>query len=189
MIRVLIVDDHPAVRAGLHGLLKGEPGIVPVGACATAADALAQVGSHAADVVLADYDLPDRNGLQLGWELKQLRVRPRVVIYSAFAEPELRLAASLTGLDAVLDKGSHVDAIFETLRAVAGGRTLVGPIPPHVVRAGASLIEPQDQSIFGLAVAGEPPDEIAGVLGMDPQVVRGRIRSMIEWVRPKPSRS
>jgi DNA-binding NarL/FixJ family response regulator len=130
--------------------------------------------------VLADYHLPGRNGLLLGWELKQLQAPPRVVIYSAFAEPQLNLAAALGGIDAVLDKSSPVEAIFETVRAVAAGRTLIGAIPPHVMRAGASLIDPQDQSIFGLAVAGEPPNEIAAVLGMDTHIVKRRIRSMIE---------
>ena len=186
MIRVLIVDDHPTVRAGLHGLLGAEPGIVPVGTSESAADALAQVGGRAPDIVLADYHLPDRNGLLLGWELKQLQTPPRVVIYSAFAEPQLSLAAAVSGLDAVLDKNSPVEAIFETLRAVAAGRTLIGPIPPHVMRAGASLIDPQDQAIFGLAVSGEPAEEIAAVLGMDDRIVKRRMKSMVEWLRPRP---
>jgi hypothetical protein len=64
----------------------------------------------------------------------------------------------------VLDKSSPIEAIFDTVRAAAAGKTLIGPIPPDVMRAGASLIDPQDQSIFGLAVAGEPPNEIAAVL-------------------------
>jgi DNA-binding NarL/FixJ family response regulator len=186
MIRVLIVDNHPAVRAGLHVLLRGEPGVVPVGTAGTAEDALTQVSARAADVVLADYNLPDRNGLLLGWELKQLEAPPRVVIYSAFAEPELNLAATLSGADAVLDKSHPVEAIFDTLRAVAAGRTLIGPIPPQIMRAGASLIDPQDQSIFGLAVAGERPHEIAAVLSMDTQTVERRIKSMVEWLRPRP---
>ena len=186
MIRVLIVDDHPAVRAGLHGVLRAEPGIVPVGACETAEEALAQVGGRAADVVLAHYQLPGRNGLLLAWELKQLRPGPRVVIYSAFAEPQLHLAAAVTGADAVLDKTSPVEAIFATIRAVAAGRTLIGPIHPHLMRAGASLIDPQDQSIFGLAVSGEPPAEIAAVLAMDEHVVQRRLKSMVEWLRPRP---
>lgn len=186
MIRVLIVDDHPAVRAGLHGLLRGEPGIVPVGMSATAEDALAQVGAQRADVVLTDYQLPDRNGVLLGWELKQQQASPRVVIYSAFADAHLTLAAALAGLDAVLDKTSPVEAIFDTLRAVAAGRAVTGPIPPDVMRGGASLIDPQDQSIFGLAVAGEPPDEIAAVLGMDTEIVKRRIKAMVEWLRPQP---
>jgi DNA-binding NarL/FixJ family response regulator len=186
MIRVLIVDDHPSVRTGLYGLLRSEPGIVPVGTSATAKDALAQARNRDPDVVLADYHLPDSNGLILGWELKQLARAPRVMIYSAFAEPQLSLAAALSGVDAVLDKGSPVESIFETLRAVAAGRTRIGPLPPHVMRAGASLIDPQDQSILGLAISGEPASEIAAVLGMEEEVVRRRMKSMVEWLRPRP---
>jgi DNA-binding NarL/FixJ family response regulator len=186
MIRVLIVDDHPSVRAGLHGLLRSEPGIVPVGTSATAEDALARARRSKPNVVLADYHLPDSNGLVLGWELKQLPPAPRVVIYSAFAEPQLSLAAALSGVDAVLDKSGPVELIFETLRAVVAGKTRIGPIPPHVMRAGASLIDPQDQSILGLAVAGEPAAEIATVLGMEEAAVIRRMRSMVEWLRPRP---
>jgi DNA-binding NarL/FixJ family response regulator len=186
VIRVLVVDDHASVRAGLHGLLRSEPGIVPVGASATAEDALAQAAHHEPDVVLADYHLPDSNGLALGWELKQLAPPPGVLIYTAFAEPQLRLAAALSGLDAVLDKSGPVDLIFETLRAVAAGKTRIGPIPPHVMRAGASLIESEDHAIFGLAVAGEPTAEIAAVLGLETETVARRLRSMVEWLRPRP---
>jgi DNA-binding NarL/FixJ family response regulator len=186
MIRVLIVDDHPSVRAGLQGLLRCEPGIVPVGVSETADAALAEAGARALDIVLADYHLPTSNGLMLAWQLKQLEQPPRVVIYSAFAEPELELAAALSGADAVLDKASPVEVIFSTIRAVAAGRRVIGPIPPRVMRAGASLIDAQDQSIFGLAVAGESPDEIAAVLGMDAETVGRRLRSMIEWLRPRP---
>jgi DNA-binding NarL/FixJ family response regulator len=109
-----------------------------------------------------------------------------VVIYSAFAEPQLSLAAALSGVDAVLDKSGTVELIFETLRAVVAGKTRIGPIPPHVMRAGASLIDPQDQSILGLAVAGEPAAEIATVLGMEEAAVIRRMQSMVEWLRPRP---
>jgi DNA-binding NarL/FixJ family response regulator len=180
VIRVLIVDDHPTVPVGLHGLLRAEPGIVPVGTSASADDALAQVDARTPDVVLADYHLPDRNGLLLAWELKQLQAGPRVVIYSAYAQPELSLAAALTAVDAVLDKARPVEAIFDAVRAVAAGKTVIGPISPSVMRAGASLIDPQDQSIFGLAVAGEPPDDIAAVLSMDLDTVKRRIKFVVE---------
>jgi DNA-binding NarL/FixJ family response regulator len=186
MIRVLIVDDHPSVRAGLHGLLRSEPGIVPVGTAATAAAALSEARASGPDVALVDYHLPDSNGLVLSWELKQLPSSPRILIYSAFAESQLILAAAVAGVDGVLDKASPAEAIFETLRAVAAGKTRFGPIPPDVMRAGASLIDPQDQSIFGLALSGEPASEIATVLGMDEKVVTRRIRAMVDWLRPRP---
>ena len=59
MIEVLLVDDHPAVRAGLVVLLRGEPGIVPVFAASGMRDALARAERSQPAVALVDYDLGD----------------------------------------------------------------------------------------------------------------------------------
>lgn len=184
MIRILVVDDHPAVRAGLLAVLRGEPGLVPVGTADSAEQALEAACRWAPDVVLVDYQLPDLNGAMLTWELKQLPDAPRVVIYSAFAEPRLSLAAALSGAEAVLDKNRSVDAIFETIRGVAAGKSYVEPLPREAVRDGGRFIDPQDQSILGLALAGEQAEEIAAVLRIDERAVRRRLRLMIQWLGP-----
>lgn len=184
MIRVLVVDDHPAVRAGLLAVLRGEPGLIPVATADSAEEALEAACRWAPDVVLADYQLPDLDGAMLTWELKQLPEAPRVVIYSAFAEPRLSLAAALAGAEAVLDKNLPVDAIFETIRGVAAGTSYVEPLPLDAVRDGGRFIDPQDQSIFGLALAGEQAKEIAAVLRIDERAVRRRLRLMIQWLGP-----
>jgi DNA-binding NarL/FixJ family response regulator len=182
--RILIVDDHPAVRAGLLAVLRGEPGLVPVGTADSAEEALEAACHWAPDVVMADYQLPDVNGAMLTWELKQLPEAPRVVIYSAFAEPRLFLAAALSGAEAVLDKNRSVDAIFETIRGVAAGKSYLEPLPLDAVRNGARLMDPQDQSIFGLAIAGEQAEEIAAVLRLDEHTVRRRLSLMIQGLGP-----
>lgn len=184
MIRILVVDDHPAVRAGLLAVLRAEPGLVPVGAAGSAEHALREARRWTPDVVLADYQLPDRNGAMLTWELKQLPQPPSVVIYSAFAEPRLSLVAAISGAEAVLDKNRPVEAIFETVRAVATGNSRVAPLPLDAVRDGARFVDPQDQSIFGLALAGEGAEQIAAVLRIDEPTVRRRLRWMIEWLGP-----
>jgi DNA-binding NarL/FixJ family response regulator len=185
VIRILIVDDHPAVRAGLLAVLRGEPGLIPVGNAGTAKEALELAARWAPDVVLVDYQLPDANGAVLALELKQLDAPPRVVIYSAFAEPRLSLAAALSGAEAVLDKNCSIEAIFETVRAVAGGKCLIQPSALRAVRDAAWFVDPQEQAIFGLAVAGEPATDIARVLRMDEQVVSRRIRTMVEKLGPR----
>jgi DNA-binding NarL/FixJ family response regulator len=187
VIRVLVVDDHPAVRAGLVAVLRGEPGLVPVGTAGTAEDALEAAARWTPDVVLADYQLPDASGAMLALELKQLAEAPRVVIYSAFAGPRLTLAAVLSGAEAVLDKNCSIEAIFETVRAVVRGEALIQPLALHAVRDGGHLVDPQDQAIFGLAVAGEPATGIAAVLRMDEQAVGRRIRAMVERLGPRPA--
>jgi DNA-binding NarL/FixJ family response regulator len=185
VIRILVVDDHPAVRAGLVAVLRGEPGLVPVGTAGTAEEGLEAAARWTPDVVLADYQLPDASGAILALELKQLTEVPRVVIYSAFAEPRLTLAAVLSGAEAVLDKNCPIDAIFETVRAVVRGEALIQPLPLDAVRDGGHLVDPQDQAIFGLVVAGEPAADIAAVLRMDEQAVSRRIRAMVERLGPR----
>ncbi len=184
MIRILIVDDHPAVRAGLLAVLRGEPGLVPVGHAGTTKEALELAARWTPDVVLVDYQLPDGNGAVLALELKQLDEAPRVVIYSAFAEPRLGLAAALSGAEAVLDKNRSIEAIFETVRAVAGGKDLIQPLALPALRDAGWLVDPQEQAIFGLAVAGETAADIARVLRMDEQAVSRTIRTMVEKLGP-----
>ena len=79
-IRLLVVDDHPAVRLGLRQLLEDQPDFKIVGVAETAEDALAQAETHPIDVAIVDYQLGGRNGLWVSRKLKRLRDPPRVVI-------------------------------------------------------------------------------------------------------------
>src|SRR5918999_6352046 len=94
MIRVLVVDDHPAVRAGLVAMLRSEPGLVPVGAVGSAEEALRELARDGTDVLLVDYDLPDSDGLTLCWDAKCREDPPAVLVYSSFSRPRLTIAAA-----------------------------------------------------------------------------------------------
>ena len=65
MIRVALIDDHPALVAGLTAVLRAEPGIVPVGTAADGAEAEHLLYQTQPDLVLLDYHLPSGDGLQL----------------------------------------------------------------------------------------------------------------------------
>jgi DNA-binding NarL/FixJ family response regulator len=73
MIRVLVVDDHPVLRAGLEAVLRAEPGFVPVGAAADGHEALRLVRRTRPDVVVVDRRLGDEDGLAL---CRALRAEP-----------------------------------------------------------------------------------------------------------------
>lgn len=80
MIRVLIIDDHSAIRTGLEAALKHSPDVVPVGA---GSDELWPLFKRTApDLVLLDYHLPGQDGLILCHRLKNTTLPPRVIIYS-----------------------------------------------------------------------------------------------------------
>lgn len=184
MIRVLVVDDHPAVRVGLASLLRSEPGIGPVAAVASADAALAEAARSAPDVALLDYDLPDRDGLLLCCDLKALEHPPRVVLYSAFARPRLAPAALVAGVDAMLDKGAPPEQLFETLRRVARGTGERLTAPPELLGRCIEELSPDDISLFGMAVNGTPAAEIAALAGTDVPSTHSRLRALVKRLQP-----
>ena len=84
MIRVIIVDDHPVVRAGLSSMLGKQPGLTLVGAAASAEEALALLESSPADVVLLDLRMPKMSGIEALHAIARLASPPRVIILSSF---------------------------------------------------------------------------------------------------------
>src|ERR671930_2619838 len=83
-VRVLVVDDHEAVRTGVRAALAEEPDLVPVGGVPNAEQALDATRLFEPDVVVVDYQLPDEDGLTLARRLKGLASEPRVLIFSAY---------------------------------------------------------------------------------------------------------
>ena len=187
MIRVLVVDDHPAIRSGLRGLLRAEPGFDAVAAVSTADEALAEARRWRPDVALTDYELPDKDGLMLARELSELSTPPRVVIYTAFASPRLSLAAALAGAHAVVDKAASVDETLDALREVARGATRFEELTPELLHASAAALDPDDHAIVGLALAGHPPPEIARVLGRRESEVDWRLGLIVDRIRRRGS--
>jgi DNA-binding NarL/FixJ family response regulator len=118
MIRTLIVDDHPAIRRGLTDVLRGEPGIVPVGAAADSASALEMAGREHPRCVVVDHNLGAENGLELISRLRALPDAPGVVLYSAFLDAALGEAAAAAGAGAAVGKTAPVEEVIDAIRRV-----------------------------------------------------------------------
>jgi len=86
VIRVLIIDDHSAIRTGLEAALKHSPDVVPVGAGSDELELWPLFKRTAPDLVLLDYHLPGQDGLILCHRLKNTTLPPRVIIYSGYAD-------------------------------------------------------------------------------------------------------
>jgi len=125
MIRVAVVDDHPAVRLGLQTALRNEPGLVPVGEAETPEELAPLLYRTRPDVVLLDYHLPRRDGLTLCREIKSRVPAPKVLLYTAFADASLIVPAIVAGADGVLDKSLPSLELFEAIRRAARGEELI----------------------------------------------------------------
>ena len=113
MIRVLLVDDHPAMRTGLAAVLAAEPGMVVLGAAASAEELSPALNRTKPDVVLLDYHLPSSDGLVLCRMLKRAVPAPGVLLYSAYADASLAIPAILAGADGLLNKAAPAKELYD----------------------------------------------------------------------------
>jgi DNA-binding NarL/FixJ family response regulator len=119
VIRVLVVDDHPVVRAGMEAVLRVEPGLVCVGTAVGPHDALALVRRSRPDVVLVDARLGAYDGLELCRTLMREPAPAAVVIISAGVGPELEDGARAAGACGTIDKAADLPELFDTIRLAA----------------------------------------------------------------------
>ncbi|MGN6871553.1 MAG: response regulator transcription factor [Solirubrobacteraceae bacterium] len=178
-MRLLIVDDHPAVRAGLQQLLDDQADFDVVAAAATAEDALAIAESDPIDVAVVDYQLGGKNGLWVSRKLKRLAPPPGVVIYSAYTDGVLASAAVVAEADAIVSKGCLGVELCEAIRKVARGHQLLPPVPEWLGDALRRRLDDQEQAIFGLLIAGIKTPEIASTLGLPEAAIESRLWSML----------
>jgi DNA-binding NarL/FixJ family response regulator len=122
MIRVLVVDDHPVLRAGLEAVLRSEPGFVCVGTAGDGHELLAALRRTRPDVVLLDWRLGGEDGIALCRTLRAEAAPPEVVLYTASSDEDLIVAAAGAGAHAVVEKGADIDQLFDALRLAVRDR-------------------------------------------------------------------
>jgi DNA-binding NarL/FixJ family response regulator len=163
MIRVLVVDDHLALRAGLRTIIDSEPDMACLGESDGREESLwPLVVRNDPDVVLLDQQLPQTSGLLLCHRLKQRVPTPRVLLYSAYATPELAAAAWLAGADALLDKGAGAQELLDGIRHVARTARLTTP----AAVTGQENLAPLDRLILQRMLDGRTGPEVDQELGL-----------------------
>ncbi len=184
MIRVVVIDDHPALRAGLKTVLESEPGIVYAGESGGTEESLwPLLRKVEPDVVLLDYHLPKGDGLQLCYRIKQHPPAPGVIIFSAYASPELLLPAQLAKADAVLNKGVGARELFEAIRSVAAGTPLIAQPSAALLREALAAIPEADRVVIGMLLDGTSEPEAARVLGHSASDVRHVVQRSLSKLR------
>jgi DNA-binding NarL/FixJ family response regulator len=183
MIRILIVDDHPAMRAGLTAVLRGEPGFVALDAATSAADLWPTLNRTRPDVVVLDYHLPGDDGLVLCRRIKRQIPAPAVLLYSAYADASLTIPARLAGADGLINKSAPANELYDAIRRVARGERVQPPLSRELLDRAANDLQAEDLPILGMALEDTPIGEMAAVLGVEPAVVSRRIDRMISQLK------
>lgn len=124
MIRVLLVDDHPVVRAGLSAVLNTGDDIDVVAQAGTGREALEVLASTQVDVVVSDIQMPQMDGVELTAELGKIG-GPPVLILTTFDTENLIVAAMNAGAQGYLLKDAPPEELARAVRAVNEGRPVM----------------------------------------------------------------
>ena len=178
-VSVLVVDDHPALRAGLEQLLAQEAGYRLIGAVPSEAELAIALERDRPDVVVMDYALTRGDGLSACFRLKQRPHPPGVVLYSAYVDDIFAVPATLAQADAIISKNDPVEVLLTAIDAVAAGESQVPPPDPELIEAASARLDAEDLPIVGMLFARVRVDDIATTLGVEPREVRARALRII----------
>jgi len=126
-LRVLLVDDHEVVRAGLKALIEAQPDMTVVGEAGSADEAVRRVGYDTPDVVVLDVRLPDKSGVEACRDIRSRFPEVKVLMLTSFADEEALMAAILAGASGYVLKRIRSDDLLGDIRRVGAGESLLDP--------------------------------------------------------------
>jgi two-component system nitrate/nitrite response regulator NarL len=120
-IRVLMIDDHALLRAGLRMIIESRPGMIVVGEASNRREAVAAITSETADIILLDLDLGEDNGLDLLPELIAAVPDARVILLTGILDPEIQRRGILLGAVGLVLKQKAAETVIRAIKKVHAG--------------------------------------------------------------------
>jgi DNA-binding NarL/FixJ family response regulator len=190
-IRVLIADDHPPLREGLHALLQSVPDLEVVGEAATGEEAITLAASLQPDVILMDIKMPGVNGIEATRRILHTSPHISILMLTMFEDDDSVFAALRAGARGYLLKGALKAEILRAIRGVSSGEAIFGPaIAKRLMQYFAGLrptaqppqafpeLTEREREILDLIAQHYTNPEIAERLGLTPKTVRNHVSNI-----------
>jgi len=126
-IRILIADDHPLFRDGLHGLLDAVPDLQVVGEVATGEEAVERASALQPNVILMDIKMPGLNGIAATREILAANPQIGILVLTMFEDDDSVLAAMRAGAQGYLLKAASHEELLRAIHGVSNGEAIFGP--------------------------------------------------------------
>jgi DNA-binding NarL/FixJ family response regulator len=178
MIRLVIVEDHPAIADGLAALLRDAPDVRVAGTARDMPTASRLIEGTSPDVVLCDIRLSEKGD---GFDLvRRHSPGPAFIMLSAYSYPGYQVRAMELGVKGYLSKMTTADQLLTAIRRVAAGGTAFPAAVRSAVRTALPTPTPRELQILGLVAEGYPNAEIARRLSIRLKTVESQLRRLFD---------
>ena len=177
MIRVAIVEDHPAIADGLAALIRESEDVSVVGTARDVRSASTLIEHEAPDIVLCDIRLAESDGFDL---VNRHRSGPAFIILSAYWYPSYHVKALELGAKGYLSKMATVDQIIGAVKVVAAGGTAFPAAARKAASAALRMPTPRELEILALVAEGHSNAEIADRLSLRVKTVESQLRRLFD---------
>ena len=188
-IRLLLVDDHGVVRAGLRMYLHGQPDLEVVGEAGDGAAAIARVQELAPDVVLMDLQMPGMDGVDATRQIRATHPEVEVVVLTTFLDGARISTAIQAGAIGYVLKDVPPGELADAIRAAARGEVHLAPAvqrmlmqamahPDHAGPSPEALTE-REREVLALLAAGRSNKDIARHLHVSERTVKGHVGGVL----------
>ncbi|GLW09812.1 DNA-binding response regulator [Microtetraspora sp. NBRC 13810] len=179
-VTLVIADDHPVVRHGLHGIFASARGFTVLGEAADGVEAVELAERFDPDVVLMDLRMPGGGGVEAIRELSRRGLRCKVLVLTTYDTDSDTLPAIEAGATGYLLKDAPREDLFTAVRAAAEGRTVLSPaiasrLVSRVRGPGNTALSGRERDVLRLVAKGTPNREIAAVLFISEATVKSHL--------------
>jgi DNA-binding NarL/FixJ family response regulator len=187
-IRVLLVDDHRVVLAGLAGLVEAADDMEVVGLAPDGEAALELAGHTAPDVVLMDLSMPRMDGIAATRRVLEVRPETHVLVLTSYSDRARVVEALQAGAVGYILKDTEPVELLRGIRAAARGESPLDPrVAREVIRARASLapgpeLTDREKAVLRLVAQGLANKQIASRLGIRETTVKAHLGNVYQRI-------
>jgi DNA-binding NarL/FixJ family response regulator len=189
-IRILVADDHPVVRDGVVAMLSTQPDFVVVGEAADGLEAVALAQALRPNIILLDLEMPGLDGVEALAQMRAACPEVRALVFTAFDTDDRIVGAVRAGAQGYLLKGAPRDELFNAIRVVSAGGSLLQPVvaskllqrisaPPETASAPAEALTEREQQVLVLLAQGRLNKEIAAALDISERTVKFHVSAIL----------